>query len=180
MIGRLRGFDSIVSWYGSAREEFRTLVLELGLPFQFVPALPDGRAHAVDFYNQQARALGGRILSRFPAISCPAAAREFAAIHPFASGIDKRAPMELFERAAERLSARMPVHWLCGPEEDLHNAVRIADLYDLACWLRRARVFVGNDSGVSHLAAAVGTPVTAVFPATDPRIWSPRVGRRSG
>lgn len=68
----------------------------------------------------------------------------------------------------------MPVHWLCGPEEDLPGAIRINDLYDLACWLRQARVFVGNDSGVSHLAAAVGTPVLALFHSTDLRLWAPR------
>jgi len=68
----------------------------------------------------------------------------------------------------------MPVHWLCGPEEELAGAVRIDDLYQLACWLRKARIFVGNDSGVSHLAAAVGTPVQAFFRTTDPRVWTPR------
>ena len=35
-------------------------------------------------------------------------------------------------------------------------------------------VIFGNDSGISHLAAAVGTPVVAIFVSTDPRIWAPR------
>ncbi len=82
--------------------------------------------------------------------------------------------MALFEEIASRLSAKMPVYWLCGPEEELEGAVRIDDLYELACWLRRARIFVGNDSGISHLAAAVGTPVQAFFRTTDPRTWGPR------
>src|ERR1700683_257935 len=43
LIARLGQFDSIVSWYGSNREEFRGAVRELGLPFQFFDALP-GRA----------------------------------------------------------------------------------------------------------------------------------------
>ena len=68
----------------------------------------------------------------------------------------------------------MPVHWLCGPEEELAGAIRIADLYKLACWLRSARIFVGNDSGISHLAAAVGTPVVAFFLASDAKVWAPR------
>jgi ADP-heptose:LPS heptosyltransferase len=86
----------------------------------------------------------------------------------------KRAPMQVFERVAERLSRTMPVHWLRGPEEELDGALRIADLYELAAWLGRARIFVGNDSGISHLAAAVGTPVVVFFRATDPRVWAPR------
>jgi heptosyltransferase III len=40
LLERLRSFDSIVSWYGSNREEFLGAVRELGLPFQFFPALP--------------------------------------------------------------------------------------------------------------------------------------------
>jgi heptosyltransferase-3 len=136
--------------------------------------LPDGAGHAVDFYNAQACGMGAALPSRFPLIPCPAVARTFAAIHPFASGAAKRAPMSLFQSMAEKLSRSMPVKWFCGPEEDLSGAARIDDLYELACVLRGARVFVGNDSGISHLAAAVRTPCVTLFRSTDPRVWSPR------
>jgi ADP-heptose:LPS heptosyltransferase len=175
VIERLRTFDSLISWYGTNRPEFRELIGKLGLPFQFLPALPSGVGHAIEFYNAQARELGGRsALSRFPQIRCPAAERTFAVIHPFASSLPKRGPMTVFEAVARKLAENMPVHWLCGPEESLKGAVRIEDLYELACWLARARIFVGNDSGISHLAAAVGTPVQAFFSATAPRVWAPR------
>jgi ADP-heptose:LPS heptosyltransferase len=83
--------------------------------------------------------------------------------------------MAVFQSAAGRLAEIMPVHWLAGPEEELEGAVRIEDLYDLACRLREARVFIGNDSGIAHLAAAVGTPVQAFFRTTaDPAVWAPR------
>ena len=97
-------------------------------------------------------------------------------IHPFASSLAKRGPIDVFQVAAEKLGRSMPVHWLCGPEEELPGAIRIPDLYELACWLRGARIFVGNDSGISHLAAAVRTPVMAFFRASDPRVWTPRGG----
>jgi heptosyltransferase-3 len=174
VIDRLRRFDSIVSWYGANRPEFRDLTLGLSLPFEFLSALPTGHGHAVDFYNQQVRQLGASTASRFPEIQCPSAERTFAVIHPFASNPAKRAPISVFEAAAKRLAETMPVHWLCGQEEDLEGAMRIPDLYELACWLRQARIFVGNDSGISHLAAAVGTPVHAFFRTTDPRVWAPR------
>lgn len=174
VVARLREFDSIVSWYGTGRPEFVELTRELGLPVRFLSALPSGGGHAVDFYNAQAVELGGTRPSRFPSIACRPVARTFAAVHPFASSLKKRAPMERFVAMARRLAEEMPVRWLCGPEEELEGTVRIADLYELACWLRGARIFVGNDSGISHLAAAVGTPVLSLFVGSDARVWSPR------
>ena len=162
---RLRGFDDIVSWYGTSRPEFHDAVA--GLPFRFFPALPQG-CHAVDFYWRQ---VGGQAIS-LPHVACPQRRDHFAIIHPFASGPRKRWPMEKFQEVARRLN--MPVRWCAGPEEALDGAVRIADLYELACWLAGARVFIGNDTGISHLAAAVGTPVVALFGPTDPAVWAPR------
>ena len=44
--------------------------------------------------------------------------------------------------------------------------------------LRNIGVFVGNDSGITHLAAYLGCPTIALFGPTDPRIWGP-IGRRA-
>jgi len=44
----------------------------------------------------------------------------------------------------------------------------------LAAILSRCGLYVGNDSGVSHLAAALGVPTVAIFGPTDPAIWAPR------
>jgi heptosyltransferase-3 len=44
----------------------------------------------------------------------------------------------------------------------------------LAALLQKCAALVGHDSGISHLAAAVGTPTVAIFGATNPRIWAPR------
>lgn len=43
----------------------------------------------------------------------------------------------------------------------------------LAAFLSRCRFYVGNDSGVSHLAAVVGVPAVVIFGPTDPRVWGP-------
>jgi ADP-heptose:LPS heptosyltransferase len=66
------------------------------------------------------------------------------------------------------------VQFCAGPDDELENAVRISNLYDLAHWLSEADLYIGNDSGISHLAAAVGTPVFALFGPTDPAVWAPR------
>jgi ADP-heptose:LPS heptosyltransferase len=51
-------------------------------------------------------------------------------------------------------------------------------LVEVSCCLRNAAAFVGNDSGITHLAAYLGCPTIALFGPTDPRIWGP-IGRRS-
>ena len=64
--------------------------------------------------------------------------------------------------------------WLAGPEEVLPGADRFDDLGELADGLAGARVYIGNDSGITHLAGAVGTPTVALFGPTDPEVWAPR------
>ena len=40
--------------------------------------------------------------------------------------------------------------------------------------IAQATVFIGHDSGLTHLAAALGRPTVAIFGPTDPEIWGPR------
>lgn len=176
LMAELCGFDSIVSWYGANRPDFREFVDALGLPFTFLPALPSSGTgvHAADFYREQVRAIAPCAADGVPRIGCSGARGDFAVLHPFASGAAKQWPLERFRELACVLERRMPVRWCAGPEDELPEAVRIADLYELACWLARARVYIGNDSGISHLAAAAGAPVVALFGPTDPVVWSPR------
>jgi heptosyltransferase-3 len=177
LIDELRGFDSIVSWYGANRPEFRDLTQSLGLPFTFFRALPaEGlKVHASQFYLDQIRAYAHCESDGIPRIACPAEPGNFAVIHPFSGSARKNWPLEKFQSLARNLERLMPVHWCSGPQDPpLAETVHIADLYELACWLARARLYIGNDSGITHLAAAVGTPVLALFGPTDPEVWAPR------
>jgi heptosyltransferase-3 len=172
LVDALRGFDSIVSWFGANHREFRRLVTGLGLPFTFLPALPprDSVVHAADFYLAQV----GGAPPGIPRIECPSQRGDFAILHPFAGSAAKRWPIERFRELAAILERRMPVEWCAGPEDRLEGAVQIENLSELARLLASARVFIGNDSGIAHLAAAAGTPVVALFGPTDPRVWAPR------
>jgi len=183
LLEELAGFDSIVSWYGSNRPEFRALVDSLGLPFTFFSALPaaTGGIHAVDFYLDQVRSLTDRRSDGIPRILCrpeDAGIREpadYAVIHPFSGSPAKNWPLERFRALACGLERRLAVRWCAGPQDPrLPGAVRIEDLYRLACWISGARVYIGNDSGITHLAAATGIPVLALFGPSDPAVWAPR------
>jgi ADP-heptose:LPS heptosyltransferase len=178
LIDSLRTFDSIVSWYGANRADFRRLMETIGPPVTFLQALPgpEIRIHATDFYLEQVRPLALLASDGVPRISCPADRQDFAVIHPFSGSPRKNWPFANFRDMARELEKQMPVRWCAGPDDPpLPEAVRFDDLYELACWLAGASLYVGNDSGITHLAAAVGTPVLALFgPASDPDVWAPR------
>jgi hypothetical protein len=174
LLDGLRSFDEIVSWYGSNREEFRVQMNQLGVPIRFLDALPPAgeKMHAADFFLQQAGCTGNA-LPRIPTRPVPPG--DFAVIHPFSGSARKNWSLERYRKLARRLA--MPVRWCAGPEEKLEDAVRIDNLYELACWLATASVYIGNDSGITHLAAAAGVPVVAIFGPTDPAVWAPRGDR---
>lgn len=79
------------------------------------------------------------------------------------------------------------IRWLLGPAElerggfhetlsEKYPAEQIVcepDLHQLAHFLASCSTYVGNDSGISHLAAALNVPSLVIFTATDPRIWRP-------
>lgn len=166
VIARLRQFDSIVSWYGTNRPEFQQLVTDAGLPFEFHAALPPTGAgvHAVDYYCAQVGAKPGAIPHINPN---PFERHDSIVLHPFASREDKRWPCATGFSLSNLIKLR-------GPEEYLPDAIYIPDLFDLARFLAGARAYIGNDSGITHLAAAVGVPTIALFGPTDPAIWAPR------
>jgi heptosyltransferase-3 len=102
-------------------------------------------------------------------------------IHPGSGSPKKNWPIERFEALATVLTRDgREVAWCLGPaerERGLTPAGRILPeipLTELASRLAGAGLYIGNDSGVTHLAAAVGCPAIAIFGPTDPRVWAPR------
>jgi ADP-heptose:LPS heptosyltransferase len=143
----------------------------LGVPSDFYPAVPtsDYSGHAVDFFSEQVGAIRGLQ----PRIHVnPTEPRDSVVIHPFSGSQRKNWPLESFRELADRIKTN--VEWCTGPEESLRGATRLDNLAELAAWIRGARLYIGNDSGITHLAAATGVPVLAIFLASDPDIWAPR------
>lgn len=63
------------------------------------------------------------------------------------------------------------------PERPEHlKIMQDAPLLDVAYALLQCRCYLGNDSGITHLAAMLGLPTLALFGASDPAVWYP-VGR---
>lgn len=158
------------------------------------PAPPPGGPHASEWLAGALAPLGIEARAEPPPLAFTAPERAaaaaltsampdgFLAVHPGSGSRAKNWPFERFAEAASRLSPARP--WLLplGPaEEEIETpeGARLArdlPLRTLGAVLARAGLFLGNDSGISHLAAACGTTTLALFGPTDPALWAP-VGR---
>lgn len=115
-----------------------------------------------------------------------AAGQPFAVIHPTAAFDTKQWATENFARVAEELTARglTPVAIVSSREAQVVQALirqssaRVIGLDDLSlpevtALASRARLFVGNDSGIAHIAAAAGAPCIVVFGSSNTAHWRP-------
>jgi ADP-heptose:LPS heptosyltransferase len=112
---------------------------------------------------------------------------EYAVLHPTAIYTTKQWAPENFSRLGAHLEREvgLPVIYSCGPGESaVLNAVeKVAstslrrlqspNLRQFAAVLAAARIFVGNDSGPAHMAAALGRPGVVIFGSSSSRIWGP-------
>ena len=115
------------------------------------------------------------------------------ALSPAASAVFKEWAPERFSELALRLTAEdglLPgaaIAIFGGPGDEARaQAVKAGleartvidltgqlDLVEAAACLKRAALFVGNDSGLMHMAAAAGTPTLGLFGPTDERLYAP-------
>ena len=110
----------------------------------------------------------------------------FALIHPAAAFATKEWPAENFARLAGHLATRgLRTMAVAARDESavlerLVAAARVPiDVYDdltlpeITALASRATLFVGNDSGIAHIAAAVGTPSVVIFGSSNRDHWRP-------
>lgn len=103
------------------------------------------------------------------------------AIAPGSGSKRKNWPLERFQIVADHLeSIGYQIIWIAGECEtdfefrDKDRIIRDIDLISLSRFFHECTLYIGNDSGITHLAAASDCPVIALFGASDPRIWAPR------
>ena len=197
--GLVSSHDLAVSWVRS--EQLLDRLRGLGLSVAafsgpFPP--PPGSGHVSEVLAGPLRELG--INESMPPprlVLSPAALAEgprFSGVilHPGSGSRHKNWPAENFVRVGEALhrEAGLELALLCGPADEgpvkavaagLGPKVKALfsglSIVSLASLLAGGRLFVGNDSGVSHLAGAVGAPVAAVYGPTDPSVWGVRQDR---
>lgn len=137
-------------------------------------------------------ASSGAEVLRIPGLTLTGRERAPTLLHPGSGSGRKNWPPDRFAALSRRLIlAGLGVEVIEGPADQaavaglrarLGQGLRVhrpADGMALAASLLSAQLYVGNDSGVTHLSARLGVPTVAIFGATDPKTWSPRGPRVS-
>ena len=193
LLAFLGAFNSIVAW--ARLPLLGVKARRLQLRYVETSPNPPEAVHASDHLMASVRRLGfqtpvtppelrfgdpGPLLDRYGLTP-----ESFVAIHPSSGSPKKNWPPHWFAEFARRArNAGQGLLWIQGEadHEVVSSLVRAVPgpvaaelpLRDLATILSSAAVFIGNDSGVGHLAAAAGAPTLALFRSTDPRQWAPR------
>ncbi len=198
------GYTKIYSWLGSGQQQFvrRLQSASRGKAKIFPFRPPIGRIHQTDYYLCCLDDVMPR--GREPVIApgdkgvrwCD----DFYATHelrqrpvlvlaPGSGAREKNWPEEFFIAVADwwRDTIQGKVVLLLGPVEEERGGYRRLQrrcvtasglqLFQAAALLHGSHVYLGNDSGVSHLAAAVGVRTVVLFGPSDVQQWAPR-GKR--
>jgi ADP-heptose:LPS heptosyltransferase len=188
-ITRGRAFDDpSLAWIFSDRTSIDTIVAWMSAEVPGAAILapsqpPDGSEHVARYLLRTLAPLNiDRSLDDSPLRVTPIVADEIL-IHPGSGSRTKNWPAEHFASVIRALSA--PVRLIVG-EADFEVAdevesrldhsldrLELPTLIELAQRLAGCRAYVGNDSGVSHLAGLCGTRTVAIFGPTNPDIWRP-------
>ncbi len=121
----------------------------------------------------------------------PPSDRPFAVVHPGASVQERRWPAERFAAVADTLADEGFDIVLTGvaAEREIIERVRVnmrhdaldlsgqTDLGTLGALVSRARLVICNDTGISHVAAALRTPSVVISSGENPARWAP-INRR--
>lgn len=197
---RLGGVDLALVFAPRPRPGFLARLVQGGVAQAvWIPSFPqDGVEHVAAIQARRLQELGireapGPFRLRLQADSQEAAAlnpdERILAIAPGSGQPAKNWPLSHYYEVARALSweAGLRVVWLAGPaEEAILPYIRgLAAAQEQTVWahqplsrvarlLARTHVYLGGDSGLSHLAAAAGARrVVALFGPTDPRVWAP-------
>jgi len=115
-----------------------------------------------------------KLIARMPPSYPP-----YVVLHPFAATSEKTWPREGFLAAADQMQAAglLPLI-VAGPADDTapfskYQVLRNPPLSGLKSLLSGATLFIGNDSGPAHIAAAFGIPVVVLFGPSDQVTWAP-------
>jgi ADP-heptose:LPS heptosyltransferase len=193
----LQRTDMAICWLHDPDGVVKQNLLTAGIPHVIVAPgrPPEGmRVHIVEYLAQTVGVKGDvRMLPRLPALPTESLSNvpTSIAIHPGSGGARKCWPVSYFVSIIGKLwQSSIPVLLLAGPADterlaslmrqlptppqfNLLTTVVDAPLMQVAGLLQRCRGYLGNDSGITHLAALLNIPTVALFGPSDLVVWHP-------
>ncbi|RMH80142.1 MAG: lipopolysaccharide heptosyltransferase family protein [Acidobacteria bacterium] len=148
-----------------------------------VEPFPKGRVWVVEHYLRSA-GLEGRFSEELPLKPLKDSPLVGTAVlHPSSGSRKKNPPLELFLMVEDFLKRKgFKTIYLLG-EADGHLKAHLREYWEsfrpleIGRALKGAKLFIGLDSGLSHLASYCGLPTFVFYGPTDPLVWKP-IGRR--
>lgn len=155
--------------------DFRARLASLSRdPLLFIDMYPDQESvHVEEYQLRQIAALGISALKK----EVTPKHMDRVILYPEASRGKRKWPYEHFLTLCGLLRSRgVPVTLLEAPDVDspASGSLRFEHLRDTASFLGDGGIFVSNDSGVAHLAGALGLTTITLFHDEQPDIWHPR------
>jgi ADP-heptose:LPS heptosyltransferase len=193
----LASFDAAIAYTRSA-DLARGLQAAIPRVLVHDPTPPSGGGHVADWLARPAASLGASCAEAPPTLRATSGEREqaaailgelprsFLAVHPGSGSPDKTWPAARFASLLDALGAERFLIVEGPADAEAAAALRARGgattarglpARVLGAALARAAAYVGNDSGVTHLAAACGAPTVALYGPTDPGVWAPVGGR---
>ncbi len=183
----LTSFDLVVNfWPDDSGELARRFPLRAGQKFVSAPAHPTlspAAAHYVSALAPLGVAAAENYFSLLPPRVGHGGSDAFVAIHPGSGSARKNWPLDRWAALCDWLRREHDAELLIitgeaeSPEaralERFGTSACQLPLDGLIAGLALCRLFLGHDSGVSHLAAACGVPSVLLFGPTDPAMWAP-------
>ena len=199
-VAAVRSFDLVFNYLHDPVGQVRSNLLLAGAKQVLSGSPLIKRGHAVPFLLEPLQALAIYETELVPALDLPGDRRErgrgrlrslgigapLVVVHPGSGSPAKNWPADRFVQVIRRLREQgREVVAVLGEADVAESAVLAREvpgvpvlaglsLVELAETLAECAAFLGNDSGITHLAAAVGLPVVALFGPSDAEKWAPR------
>ena len=176
--------EGAILWLTDGQNTVEILRQSASLPIVCIPPFPQTEIHLAQYYCSAIQSHFAIKIPQNLSDCFPARATEgqYALIHPGSGSFKKNYSPLMYRELANilRQSGYPKVGFVFGPvEEEKMNKEDFTgewiespkDVMVLADLLSRASLYVGNDSGVSHLAGFTGTQTIVLYKTTDPKTW---------
>jgi len=190
----LESYDCIIFWSSRFEAFILKKLKALKNPFIIYDSLTPPKnysEHLINFMLKTLKPFGIKFetfrIEDLPQLSIPHLnyiKSEKVIVHPGSGSYKKNLPIQTYKKLMDMIKQSLNLNITCilGPaEENIYSVMKngnwdletLQSMNKLCSILKSAKYYIGNDSGVTHLAVQLGINTTAIFVSTNPVIWAP-------